>query len=341
LKISVFGGGGFIGSHLVGQLLDEGHIVHALDTNREKIAEKHSANKNFTFHKTDVSKRNSNAGEIISDCDAVFNLIAYAVPSLYIEKPLDVVNLNLFENLKIVKQCAKLKKWLIQFSSCEVYGMLGGRDGIFSEEESLLVLGPVNKNRWIYSCAKQMLERIIYAYGEEKSLKYTIIRPFNFIGPNMDFLVKSKAEGIPRVFANFMSALLYKEPLYIVDNGVNERTFIFIKDAVEALGLIIKNREKFENGIVNIGNPANEISMQDLAYLMRDIYKEKVADETLPAVVSIDGEEYYGKGYQDSEKRIPDINKLNAVGWAPKHSLRKTFEISMDYYIKKRLAGEI
>jgi UDP-apiose/xylose synthase len=337
----VFGGGGFIGSHLVGQLLDEGHTVLALDKNNDKIPEKYSLHKKFTFHKVDVSKGNNNVKEIISDCDAVFNLIAYAVPSLYIEKPLDVVNLNLFENLNIVKQCVELKKWLIQFSSCEVYGMLGGRNGIFSEEESLLILGPVNKNRWIYSCAKQMLERIIYAYGENESLKYTIIRPFNFIGANMDFLVKSKDEGIPRVFANFMSALLYKEPLYIVDNGVNERTFIFIKDAVEALGLIIKNREKFENEIVNIGNPANEISMRDLAYLMRDIYKEKVINETLPAVVSVDGEEYYGKGYQDSEKRIPDIKKLNAVGWAPKHDLRKTFEISMDYYIKKRLAAEI
>jgi UDP-apiose/xylose synthase len=341
LKVSVFGGGGFIGSHLVAQLLDEGHIVHALDTSNGKIPEKYSLHKNLNFHKVDVSKRNNNVKEIISDCDAVFNLIAYAVPSLYIEKPLDVVNLNLFENLKIVKHCAKLKKWLIQFSSCEIYGMLGGRSGIFSEEESLLILGPVNKNRWIYSCAKQMLERIIYSYGEEKSLIYTIVRPFNFVGPNMDFLVKSKADGIQRVFANFMSALLYKEPLYIVDNGVNERTFVFIKDAVEALGLIIKNREKFENEIVNIGNPANEISMRDLAYLMKDIYLKKVSNETLPPVVSIDGEEYYGKGYQDSEKRIPDIKKLNAVGWAPKHDLRRTFEISMDYYIKKRLAGEI
>jgi UDP-apiose/xylose synthase len=341
MKISVFGGGGFIGSHLVVQLLDEGHKVQALDTNNDKISEKYFLHKNFTFHKADVLKKNNNIKDIISESDVVINLIAYAVPSLYLEKPLDVVNLNLFENLKIAEQCTKLKKWLIQFSSCEVYGMLGGRNGVFSEEESLLILGPVNKNRWIYSCAKQMLERIIYAYGEEKSLKYTIIRPFNFIGPNMDFLVKSKAEGIPRVFANFMSALLYKKPLYIVDNGTNERTFIFIKDAVEALGLIIKNREKFENEIVNIGNPANEISMKDLAYLMKDIYKEKVSDEILPDILSIDGEEYYGKGYQDSEKRIPDINKLNAIGWTPKYDLRNTFEISMDYYIKKRLSKEI
>ena len=341
MKALIFGGGGFIGSYLVGHLLDEGHIVQAVDTNQEKIVEKYSLNNNFTFYKADVSKRNKDIKDIMSDCDVVFNLIAYAIPSLYIEKPLDVVNLNLFENLKIVKHCVDMKKWLIQFSSCEVYGLLGGRDGIFSEEESLLILGPVNKTRWIYSCAKQMLERIIYAYGDEKLLEYTIIRPFNFIGPNMDFLVKSKADGMPRVFASFMSSLLYKEPLYIVDNGSNERTFTFIKDAVEALGLIIKNKEKFENEIVNIGNPANEISIRDLAYLMRKIYREKISNEILPDIISVNGEEYYGKGYQDSEKRIPVIDKLISVGWRPKYDLRRTFEISMDYYINKRIAGEL
>ena len=279
--------------------------------------------------------------DLIEDSDVVVNLIAYAIPALYIEKPLDVVELNFFQNLRIVKQCMKQKKWVIQFSSCEVYGLLGGRNGIFTEESSLLILGPVNKNRWIYSCAKQLLERIIYAYGKEKLLNYTIIRPFNFIGPKMDFLVKSKDDGIPRVFANFISALLYKEPMYIVDKGINKRTFTYIKDAVEALGTILKNKEKFENKIVNIGNPRNEISIHDLAYLMRKIYKKSIPGEAVPDIISIDGEKYYGEGYQDSERRIPNIDKLTALGWKPKHNLIETFQYSMDYYIQKRLAKEL
>ena len=126
-----------------------------------------------------------------------------------------------------------------------------------------------------------------------------------------------------------------------MDDGFNERTFTFIKDAVEALGLIIKNREKFENKIVNIGNPANEISMKDLAYLMQDIYKSKISNEIMPDIISVDGVEYYGKGYQDSEKRIPVIDKLSSVGWKPKYDIRRTFEISMDYYINKRKSGEL
>ena len=155
------------------------------------------------------------------------------MPSLYIQRPLDIVDLNFFQNLKIVKKCIKYKKRLVQFSTCEVYGMLGGRSGIFDGKSSLLVLGPVNKQRWIYSCAKQLLERVIYAYGNEGLLNYTIIRPFNFIGPKMDFLVRSRDEGTPRVFANFMSSLIYNNEMYVVDGGTNMRTFTYIKDAVE------------------------------------------------------------------------------------------------------------
>ena len=341
MKISVFGGGGFVGSHLVEYLISKNYEVVAVDLNVEKISKNCQLNDNFTFIEMDLCKNNDKLEDIIKDSDVVFNLIAYAIPSLYIEKPLEVVDLNFFKNLEIVKQCHKQNKWLIQFSSCEVYGLLGGRNGVFSEESSLLILGPVNKNRWIYSCAKQLLERVIFAYGEHEDLTYTIIRPFNFIGPKMDFIVKSQAEGIPRVFANFMSSLLYKEPMYLVDKGKNKRTFIYIKDAVEALGEIIKNEEVFKNRIVNIGNPENEISIKDLAYLMRKIYKKSIPDEITPEIISIPGEKYYGNGYQDSERRIPVIDKLNSVGWIPKTNLKETFSISMDYYIKKRIDKEL
>jgi len=341
LKVSVFGGGGFVGSHLVEYLISKNYKVMAVDLNIEKIPENCRLNNNFTFIKMDLCKNNDKLEDIIKDSDVVFNLIAYAIPSLYIEKPLDVVDLNFFKNLEIVKQCHKQNKWLIQFSSCEVYGLLGGRNGIFSEESSLLILGPVNKNRWIYSCAKQLLERVIFAYGEHEDLTYTIIRPFNFIGPKMDFIVKSRAEGIPRVFANFMSSLLYKEPMYLVDKGKNKRTFIYIKDAVDALGVIIKNKKVFQNKIVNIGNPENEISIKNLAYLMRKIYKKNIPDEITPEIISIPGEKYYGNGYQDSERRIPTVDKLNSVGWMPKKNLKETFTISMDYYIKKRINKEL
>jgi UDP-apiose/xylose synthase len=341
MRIAILGGGGFIGSHLVEYLLSENYFVTAIDIDSKKIAKDCFENKKFTFRNLNIHYDEEQIKEIIKNSDTIINLIAYAVPALYIKKPLEVVELNFFDNLKIIKQCLEFKKWVIQFSSCEVYGLLGKRNGVFSEESSLLILGPVQKNRWIYSCAKQLLERIIYAYGTEGLLNYTIIRPFNFIGPNMDFLVKSPDEGIPRVFANFMSSLLYKEPMYIVDNGKNKRTFMFIKDAAKAIGAIIKNKELFINQIVNVGNPKNEISMKDLAYLMRKIYSRNIPSEAVPEIVSIDGEKYYGIGYQDSERRIPVIDKLVSVGWFPELDLENTFSLSMDYYIQKRINKEL
>ena len=220
--------------------------------------------------------------------------------------------------------------------------MLGDRNGIFDEESSLLILGPVNKQRWIYSCAKQLLERVIYAYGKEGLLNYTIIRPFNFIGPKMDFLVKSRDEGIPRVFANFMSSLIYNNKMYVVDGGTNMRTFTYIKDAVEAISLIIKNENNvFNNQIVNVGNPENEITIFDLAVLMREIYQKETCLEKVSEITQIKGEDYYGEGYQDSERRIPDITKLKEIDWYPKHDIRNTLELSMKYYIKNRVNSSL
>ena len=160
MMISIFGGGGFIGSHLVDYLISEDYSVTAIDIDSEKISENCLKSKKFTFISLDIQKDDKPIKEIIKNSDIVINLIAYAVPELYLKKPLEVVELNLSDNLKIVKQCVELKKRIIQFSSCEVYGLLGGRNGVFSEESSLLILGPVQKNRWIYSCAKQLLERI-------------------------------------------------------------------------------------------------------------------------------------------------------------------------------------
>lgn len=334
-KIVMFGGGGFIGSHLVEILLKQDYCVKAIDIDSKKISEKCFKDKNFEFRNLDINNDGEELSELIEHSDIVIDLISYAMPALYIEKPLDVVDLNFFQNLKIVKKCIKYNKRLVQFSTCEVYGMLGDRSGVFNEESSALILGPVNKQRWIYSCAKQLLERVIYAYGNESLLNYTIIRPFNFIGPEMDFLVRSRDEGTPRVFANFMSSLVYDNEMYVVDGGTNMRTFTYIKDAVEAIGLIVKNENYvFNNQIVNIGNPENETTIYDLAVLMREIYKEETGIEEVPKITQITGKDFYGEGYQDSEKRIPDIKKLMEIGWYPKYGLRETLELSMKYYVK-------
>ena len=329
-KIVLFGGGGFIGSHLTEILLEQNYYIKAVDIYSKKISGECFKNEKFEFIKLDILNDDEELIELIKDSDIVIDLISYAMPALYIQKPIDVVDLNFFQNLKIVKECIKYKKRLIQFSTCEVYGMLGDRNGVFDEESSLLILGPINKQRWIYSCAKQLLERLIYAYGKEGLLNYTIIRPFNFIGPKMDFLIKSRDEGTPRVFANFMSSLIYNSKMYVVDGGANMRTFTYIKDAVEAIGLIVKNENNiFNNQIVNVGHPENEITIYDLAILMREIYQKETGLKKVSEITQIKGEDFYGEGYQDCERRIPDIKKLMEIGWYPRYGIRNTLGLSM------------
>ena len=285
--ISVFGGGGFIGTHLCERLLDSGHELHVVDVDFDKLGDL-TTHHELTAHELDITRDDSDdqVADIVSCTDLVIDLIAYANPQQYVDMPIDVVDLNLFENLNIVEHCIDADVPLIQFSTSEVYGKMGGReDPVFREYESDLTLGPVGKQRWIYSCAKQLLERMVYAYGNRGDLEYTIVRPFNFIGPKMDYIIEEPDEGTPRVFAGFMSALLYDHPMVLVNGGTNQRVFTHIEDAVDAIELIIENEDRqFTNEIVNVGAPRNETSMRELAELMRDIYRERSPEGSIPPV---------------------------------------------------------
>ncbi len=288
---------------------------------------------------------------MVQDADLVIDLIAYANPGLYLRIPLKVFRLNFTENLKIAEACVQHSKRLIQFSTCEVYGRTAAsleganltdpedpRHATFSEDTSEYILGPVSKHRWIYSCAKQLLERVLHAYGLEMGFNYTIIRPFNFIGPKIDFLLHEK-EGIPRVFSFFMDALLNGTQMKLVDGGTARRCYTYIDDAVECTNRIVENPGGVcDRQIFNIGSPYNEISIRQMAELMRAIYAEKFRDPAvrLPGIVSVTGEEFYGKGYDDSDRRIPDITKARTLlNWEPRIGVHEILETTMGYYVNE------
>ncbi|WP_447964893.1 bifunctional UDP-4-keto-pentose/UDP-xylose synthase [Nitrospira sp. Ecomares 2.1] len=348
MKILCLGGAGFIGSHLTARLLKERHTVTVVDQAHDKIQEWVGFD-NLRVVKEDIRRPDWGLRELVQDADVVIDLIAYANPGLYVKMPLEVFRLNFTENLKIAETCVALNKRLIQFSTCEVYGktpasFMNGhllnsddpRHATFSEDSTNLIMGPVNKHRWIYASAKQLLERVLHAYGLELGFNYTIIRPFNFIGPKIDFLL-SEGEGIPRVFSFFMDALLTGTNMKLVNGGHHRRCYTYIDDAVDAIYRIIMdvngvcNREIF-----NIGTPSNEISIRELAIKMQDIFVRRYPrnDLPLPQIVDVSGEEFYGKGYEDSDRRIPDISKAEAlIGWKPQWGLNELLESTMDYYV--------
>ncbi|MBA0594517.1 hypothetical protein Gorai_011420, partial [Gossypium raimondii] len=250
------------------------------------------------------------------------NLAAICTPADYNTRPLDTIYSNFIDALPVVKYCSENNKRLIHFSTCEVYGKTIGsflpKDSplrkdpayyVLKEDTSPCIFGSIEKQRWSYACAKQLIERLIYAEGAENGLDFTIVRPFNWIGPRMDFIpgIDGPSEGVPRVLACFSNNLLRREPLKLVDGGESQRTFVYIKDAIEAVLLMIENPDRANGHIFNVGNPNNEVTVRQLAEMMTKVYAKVSGEPSLESpTIDVSSKEFYGEGYDDSDKRIPD-----------------------------------
>ena len=351
MKVLSLGAGGFIGAHLAERLLENGHDVTGIDVHTDKVADL-LGHPRLNFIERDVTDRSCDLDGAVAAADVVVDLVAHANPGIYVRSPLEVFRLNFQENLRIAESCIRNNRRLIQFSSCEVYGktpvaVLGSliadpenpAYATFAEDRTDLIMGPVGRHRWIYACAKQLLERVIHAYGLEGRLNYTIIRPFNFIGPKIDYL-PGETDGVPRVFSYFMEALLDGTSMKLVDGGGQRRCYTYIKDAVDCVGRIVENPGgACDRQIFNIGSPANEVSIRQLAELMRQIYARHFAphDAPLPEIVEISAREFYGDGYEDSDRRIPNIDKaVRLLDWTPRTSLPEMLLPTMEYYVRAR-----
>jgi UDP-apiose/xylose synthase len=352
LSICILGCAGFIGSHITERILSTTNWqIFGIDRNPAKISS-FISHPNFTYANINI-KSEQDIKEFIEKSDVVISLTALCNPSLYNTIPIKVIDSNYNKPLKIVKLCTRKKKWLIHFSTCEVYGTtISHRAGVpfnpetdvFNEEKTPFVYGPIHAQRWTYACAKQLLERYIYALGEEKGLQYTIIRPFNFIGPRMDFIPGIDGEGIPRVLACFMHSLLQKEPIKLVDKGNARRTFTYIQDAVDAIMSILNNSSKAKKQIFNIANPQNETTIADLANMMIKIYKElrpEYSDYDFK-IINVSKEEFYGKGYEDCDRRVADISAAKSLlNWHPKVSLYDSLKLTMESYIREYVCVQL
>jgi len=265
----------------------------------------------------------------------VLPLVAIATPASYVKEPLRVFELDFEENLAIIRQCVKYKKRVVFPSTSEVYGMCP--DSEFEEDASPLVLGPIHKERWIYSCAKQMLDRVIYAYGMHEGLRYTLFRPFNWIGPRLDSIDTAK-EGSSRVLTQFLYNIILGEPINLVDGGNQRRSFTYLEDGIDCLMKIIENKDGCaDGGIFNIGNPENDLSIKDLAYKLRDMVKEypQYSDRADKCqIVGVTSEEFYGSGYQDIETRVPSIRRATEIlGWKPVTGIDEALKSTLDFYL--------
>lgn len=341
MKILILGVNGFIGNSLAAKILkDKDWEIYGMDIRNDKL-EACLGDERFHFVEGDISINKEWVEYNVKKCDVVMPLVAIATPATYVREPLRVFELDFEENLNIVRLCVEYNKRLLFPSTSEVYGMCPDKE--FKEDESPLVLGPIRKQRWIYSASKQLLDRVIWAYGFQRGLKFTLFRPFNWIGPKLDELTSDpEKEGSSRVVTQFISSLILSEPIRLVDGGLQRRCFTYVDDGIECLMKIIEDKDgRFNGEIFNIGNPKNEATIKELAHKLKDLFISHPSTKHYKKhseIIEVYSKEFYGEGYQDIDFRVPSIKKAKElIGWEPKVDLDTALKKTLEYYLESNL----
>jgi nucleoside-diphosphate-sugar epimerase len=345
-RILILGVNGFIGHHLSNKIIaGTDWEIYGMDMQTERIGDLLDERR-FHFFEGDITINREWIEYHVKKCDVLLPLVAIATPATYVREPLRVFELDFEANLPIVRAAVRHRKRLVFPSTSEVYGMCS--DAEFDPARSDLVLGPIDKPRWIYACAKQLMDRVIHAYGQQDGLDYTLFRPFNWIGAGLDSINTAK-EGSSRVITQFLGHIVRGEPIQLVDGGTQKRAFTYIDDGIGALMKIIDNRAGIATGkIYNIGNPANNYSVRELAQMMLALalgYPEYRESATATTIVETTAADYYGSGYQDVQNRVPKIDNTRAdLDWKPTvgmdDALRRIFDAYRGHVAEARALVE-
>lgn len=349
VTVAIVGCGGFIGCHLLDAILCRTKWrVFGVDLDFYRIQHR-LKDERCEFLCADLS--NPEVLARISKFPIVVNLAAICTPSRYMAEACEVIRSNYDCPVALADACARSGSWLIHYSTSEVYGKTDDALELLDEDSTPMTFGPVASSRWSYATAKLLTERYIAGIP---NLKWTVVRPFNFVGPYMDYMPGVDGEGIPRVLANFSSALLRGEPLKLVNGGVAKRCFTSVYDAVDFMFALFGvdserqlnmseagGKSEISESCVfsqafNVGNPDNEVSIAELARKMQSIYAsiKNVPVESLPKPEIVTGEDYYGAGYDDSMRRLPSVEKAwKLLGFRASMGLDDCLRDSLKWFV--------
>jgi len=305
----ITGGAGFIGSYLAEKLIARGDQVVIFDNlstgsanNLSSIQEKIIFEEGNILDKDVIDK-------LVAESDYVVHLAAALGVFNIVNKPLESLKTNLQGSENILEACDKYRKPVLVASTSEIYGK---NDKVPLNEEDDRIIGHPLKSRWSYSEAKAVDESLAYFYYLENKLPIRIVRFFNTVGPRQ---VGHYGMVVPR----FVSAALKNEPLCVYGTGDQIRCFCHVTDAVRGL-LLVMDSDKAVGEVFNVGNN-QQISIMELAKKVIEITGSKSTIEKIAY------EKAYPEGFEDMQRRVPDISKIKQVlGWSP--------EINLDQIIK-------
>lgn len=306
MKILVTGGAGFIGSHLCERLVSCGYAVTVLDdfsTGRASNLDSIRNVANFKIVEGSILDANI-LSHTISDVDYVFHLAAAVGVFNIVNNPISSLHTNIRGTENVLEQADKFKTPVFLTSSSEVYGK-NISDSLSESDDR--VTGSPSKLRWSYSEAKAIDESLAYAYFIEKQLETRIVRFFNTVGPRQ---LGAYGMVVPR----FVKSAISNEPITIYGDGSQTRCFAHVYDVIDAV-IAIAFAENTIGKIINIGNDF-EISINGLA--QKIITQTKSNSE----IVYVPYEQAYGEGFEDMERRVPNIDLITQlVGWKPQRDL--------------------
>ena len=304
MKYLITGGAGFIGSHLAESLISRGDQVVVFDNlstgstnNLAGISEKIKFEQGNILDKAVIDK-------LVAESDYVVHLAAALGVFNIVNKPLESLKTNLQGSEIVLEACNKYRKPVLIASTSEIYGK---NDKVPLNEEDDRIIGHPLKSRWSYSEAKAVDESLAYFYYLENKLPIRIVRFFNTVGPRQ---VGHYGMVVPR----FVSAALKNESLSVYGSGDQIRCFCHVADAVKGL-LLVMDSDKAVGQVFNVGNNS-QISIMELAKKVIEITGSKSSIEKIAY------EKAYPEGFEDMQRRVPDISKIKQVlGWEPKINL--------------------